>query len=187
MKQGEWNEASCEAHAKIEAIRCAGGRVFMRETFVFRSKMPASAEDVYRFHGEPDALERLTPPWEKAQVVAQTGGGIEQPGSRVTLRVSVGPFKQNCIAEHTACEPGKMFRDVMVSGPFPRWEHTHLFIPDGAQASWLEDRVEYELPLGVLGKMLAGTYTRRRLERLFAWRHRATSEALTATNRKGKS
>lgn len=83
-------------------------RLRMSERFQFRSKMPDSAEVVYRFHAEPDALERLTPPWEKAQVIARTGS-IEQRGSRTTLRVSVGPFSQYWVSEHTACEPGEMF------------------------------------------------------------------------------
>ena len=157
----------------------------MSETITFRSKMAASAEDVYRFHAEPDALERLTPPWEKARVVARTGG-IEHPGSRVTLRVSVGPITQDWIAEHAACEPGKMFRDVMVSGPFRKWEHTHLFVAESKNSSWLEDRVEFELPLGWLGKMLGGRYTRRRLQRMFAWRHKTTSEILAARKNEGK-
>ena len=40
-----------------------------------------------------------------------------------------------------------MFRDEQVSGPFSQWVHTHRFIPDGANASWLEDRIEYKLQL----------------------------------------
>ena len=139
--------------------------------------MPASAETVYSFHAEPDALERLTPPWEKAQVVSRSGG-IDKPGSRVTLKVSAGPFTQNWVAEHTACEPGRMFRDVMVSGPFPRWEHTHEFLPETDTSSWLADTVEYDFPLGWLGKFLAGAYTRKRLQRMFAWRHKVTAEIL---------
>jgi ligand-binding SRPBCC domain-containing protein len=66
----------------------------------------------------------------------------------------------------------------MVSGPFRLWQHTHLFIPDGANRSWLEDRVEYEFPLGWLGKLLAGGYTRRRLAHMFEFRHRVTAEAV---------
>ena len=151
----------------------------MAEVFIYRSKMPASAEEVYRFHAEPAALERLMPPWEKAQVVALTGG-IEQPGSRVTLRVSVGPISQYWVAEHRDCQPGRMFRDVMVSGPFPLWEHTHAFVPESETSSWLEDRVDFELPLGWLGSLFGGGYTRRRLQRMFAWRHKATSEEMAA-------
>ncbi|HTC42001.1 MAG TPA: SRPBCC family protein [Candidatus Acidoferrales bacterium] len=151
----------------------------MSEKFQFRSRMPAPAEAVYSFHAEPDALERLTPPWENVQVIARTGS-IEQPGSRTTLRVSVGPFSQDWVSEHTACEPGKMFRDVMVAGPFRRWEHTHEFQPETSDTSWLEDRVEYEFPLGRLGKLFGGWYTHRRLQRMFEWRHRITSEILIA-------
>jgi uncharacterized protein len=155
----------------------------MSELFKYRSRMPASADEVYRVHAEAGALERLTPPWEKARVVG-TPGDIETLGSRTTLRVSVGLFSQDWIAEHTACEPGRMFRDVMVSGPFRRWEHTHVFKAETADASWLEDRVEYEFPLGWLGRLAGGSYTRRRLQRMFAWRHKTTVEILKA--RKGK-
>jgi uncharacterized protein len=149
------------------------------EVFIYRSRMPASAEAVYRFHAEPGALEKLTPPWEKAQVVARTGG-IEQAGSRVTLRVSVGPITQYWVAEHRDCQPERMFRDVMISSPFPHWEHTHSFEQESDKSSWLEDRVEYEFPLGWIGKVLGGGYTRRRLQRMFAWRHKVTADELAA-------
>lgn len=158
----------------------------MSEVFRFRSRMPASAEAVYRFHAEPDALERLTPPSEKARVVQRTGS-IEQLGSRVTLRVSIGPITQDWVAEHTACEPGRMFQDTMVSGPFSLWVHTHLFQPESENSSWLEDRVEYVLPLGWLGKVFGGWYTRRRLNRMFAWRHQTTAQAMQQRVAKGEA
>lgn len=139
--------------------------------------MPASADAVYAFHAKPDALTRLTPPWENAHVI-EDPGSIEQVGSRVKIRLRVGPFSQTWTAEHTACEPGRVFRDVMVEGPFRRWEHTHLFIPDGENKSWLQDRVEYEFPLGWFGKLVGGGYTQRRLSRMFAWRHKVTADAV---------
>lgn len=139
--------------------------------------MPASAAAVYAWHALPDALTRLTPPWENARVIERSGG-IDQPGSRVKIRVRFGPVTQIWTAEHTECRPGRMFRDVMISGPFRRWQHTHLFIPESENRSWLEDRVEYEFPLGWFGKILGGAYTRRRLSRMFAWRHRVTAEAM---------
>jgi ligand-binding SRPBCC domain-containing protein len=147
------------------------------ELFVFRSLMPASADAIYAWHARPDALTRLTPPWESARVVEHTGR-IDQPGARVKIELRIGPFTQTWMAEHTASQAGRMFRDVMISGPFRRWEHTHLFMPEGENTSWLEDRVEYEFPLGWLGKLVGGLYTRRRLTRLFEWRHRVTADAL---------
>ncbi|HXM92574.1 MAG TPA: SRPBCC family protein, partial [Candidatus Dormibacteraeota bacterium] len=80
----------------------------MSELFVYRSQMPASADVVYAFHAKPDALTRLTPPWENAHVIERSGS-IEQPGSRVRIRLRVGPCSQTWTAEHTACEPGRMF------------------------------------------------------------------------------
>ncbi len=157
----------------------------MAEVFTYRSKMPASAEEVFRFHAEPGALERLTPPWEGAQVVERTGG-LDQPGSRVTLRVSIGPITQDWVAEHRECQPGRMFRDVMIEGPFPHWEHTHTFVPESEKSSWLEDRVDFEFPLGWLGKAIGGGYTRRRLQRMFAWRHQVTADELAARAAKGQ-
>jgi ligand-binding SRPBCC domain-containing protein len=102
--------------------------------------MRASADAVYAWHAKPDALTLLTPPWENARVIERTGS-IEQPGSRVKIRLRAGPFFQTWTAEHTACESGRMFRDVMIAGPFRRWEHSYLFIPDRQNKSWLEDRV----------------------------------------------
>jgi ligand-binding SRPBCC domain-containing protein len=139
--------------------------------------MPVSAQALYEFYARPDALQRLTPPWENAKVIEQTGG-IEQIGSHVKIQLRVGPITQTWTAVHSACEPGRMFRDVMISGPFRRWEHTHLFVPNGEQASWLEDRVEYEFPLGGLGKLFGGAYTRRRLKRMFVYRHQVTADAV---------
>lgn len=156
----------------------------MNEICKFRSRMPASAEEVYRFHAEPDALERLAPPWERTRAIARTGS-IEQRGSRTTLRVSIGPISQTWIAEHTDCVPGRMFRDVMISGPFRLWQHTHEFQPETPHSSWLEDRIEYQLPLGWLGKLVAGSYIRRRLQRMFEWRHKATAEILTSKRKGG--
>jgi ligand-binding SRPBCC domain-containing protein len=154
---------------------------------VFRSRISATAEAVYRWYAEPDAFARLQPPWEKARVIERTGG-IEEIGSSVTIRLYIGPFTKDWIAEHIACEPGRMFCDFQLSGPFRYWEHTHLFLQDlrHPESSWLEDRIEYQLPLGWFGKFLAGAWTRRKLKRLFSWRHRVTVHAFASSAKIGK-
>jgi hypothetical protein len=84
------------------------------------------------------------------------------------------------VFEHRDYEEGRQFRDVQVEGPFRRWDHTHRFIPDGPQACWLEDRIEYELPLGIIGDLFGGWLVRRKLQRMFEYRHRVTAEAMSA-------
>lgn len=140
--------------------------------------MPVPVEELAAWHGRPGALERLTPPWERVEVVSR-GDGIE-PGSRTVLRVGRFPFRSRWVAEHRPLDDGRGFRDVQVEGPFARWTHEHRFREDGPEASVLEDRVEYALPLGLLGRAAAGRWVRRRLERTFAYRHRTLSADLAA-------
>jgi uncharacterized protein (TIGR01777 family) len=145
----------------------------MSETFVRRTRVGVPAEALFAWHARPGAFERLAPPWERVEVLARSGG--LEPGSRVTVRTSAGVW----VAEHVAMEPGRSFRDVQREGPFRSWSHLHRMEPDG-DGAFLEDRIDYELPLGALGRAVAGRSVRRRLERGFAWRHAVTAADLEA-------
>ena len=146
--------------------------------FIAQSKIEAPAEEVFRWHADPGALERLTPPWEPLEVV-QAAPGIHN-GDRGVLRVRIGPFPVRWEFEHCDYVEGRQFRDVQISGPFRRWDHTHRMLPEGPNSCLLEDRVEYELPLGFLGKLLGGWFVQRKLKKLFRYRHRVTAEAMAA-------
>lgn len=143
-------------------------------TFTYRSRIPAPAYAVFRWHARPDALEKLTPPWERVQVLERSGG--IQNGGCVVLLVGRWPLQVRWVAEHVDYIEGRQFRDRQVRGPFAYWDHTHLVTPDGPDACWLEDRIEYALPLGSLGQLAAGWLVRRKLARLFEYRHRVTTE-----------
>jgi ligand-binding SRPBCC domain-containing protein len=144
------------------------------QTFSYRSRIPAPAHAVFRWHARPDALEKLAPPWEQVQVLERSGG--IHNGGRVVLLVGRWPLQARWVAEHFDYIEGRQFRDRQVRGPFAHWDHTHLVTPDGPDACWLEDRIEYSLPLGRLGQLAAGWFVRRKLARLFAYRHRVTAE-----------
>ena len=115
--------------------------------FVKESRIAASPEAVFAFHESPGALERLTPPWEKVEVVE--GGDSIRPGSRVVLRTWLGPLPLRWVAEHTEYDPPHGFADRQVSGPFASWNHRHRFLDDGTGGTLLRDEVDYEPPLGV--------------------------------------
>jgi len=144
--------------------------------FLARCRIQASAEDLFRWHAEPGALERLTPPWEPLEVEERTPG--IHAGDRGVLRVRIGPFRVRWVFEHRDFIQDRQFRDVQISGPFRRWEHTHRFTPEGSGVCILEDRIVYELPFGKLGNFLGGWFVRRKLKKVFAYRHRVTVEAM---------
>ncbi|RKG96380.1 TIGR01777 family protein [Corallococcus sp. CA053C] len=152
----------------------------MGKSHVFdaRSQMPVPPADLFSWHAREGALERLTPPWETTKVVERTGNGIHT-GSRVVIEAHLGPIPQRFVSEHTGYVEGQSFQDTMVQGPFSKWVHNHLMQPASTpQASVLEDQVEYVLPAGALGDTFGGGYARKRLERMFAYRHTLTREDL---------
>ncbi len=145
--------------------------------FVKESTIDAPAEEVFAFHEAPDAFERLQPPWQATEIV-QPPTSLEV-GTRVVVKVRVGPFWQTLVAEHVAYEPGRMFADRMVSGPFASWLHRHVVTPTDPGRCLLTDDIEYELPFGALGRLFGGRFARRSLERLFEFRHEVTRRACT--------
>ncbi len=147
-------------------------------TFTLRSPMPVSAEELYAWHARPLAFQRLQPPWERARVVNQEGT-FGTDGHRVTIRTkTLGPVHTTWLAEAFDFQPGRRFQDRALKGPFAHWNHTHLMIPDGDRAAHLEDHIEYRVPLGVPGRLFAGRMVRRRLARMFAYRHFITASDL---------
>ena len=147
--------------------------------FVRECEIAASAEIVFAFHEAPDAFARLLPPWQKSEIVQPpTSLAV---GTKVVLRTKVGPIWQTIEAEHVAYEPGKMFADRMNRGPFAKWIHRHTVVPRGSEASTLIDDIEYELPLGILGRVFGSAFARHELEKLFAYRHHVTREACERT------
>lgn len=143
-----------------------------RTVVQLRSEMPVSAEALFAWHERPGAFERLTPAFMPAEVRARSGGITD--GSRVTLAVPVGPVKTTWEIEHEGYVAGREFRDVQRRGPFAYWAHTHRMEPRGPHTSVLDDRIEYALPVAPFGDVLAGQFTRGRLERLMRWRHALT-------------
>ncbi|HYW32174.1 MAG TPA: TIGR01777 family oxidoreductase [Gemmatimonas sp.] len=136
-------------------------------------RVPYPVEALFQWHERPGAFERLAPPWDSPRVLEHTGG--IRDGARVVLEVSAGPIPTTWTLEHRDYIENRQFRDVMHGGPFAHWTHTHGFAPDGTGASILDDHIEYELPLGGLGSMVAGGFTEDTLARVFAYRHAVTA------------
>ena len=145
--------------------------------YVHESVIPAPVEAVFAFHERPDAFELLQAPWDRVEIL-QPPTGLEV-GTRVELRVKVGPFWQRIVAEHVAYERNARFEDVMREGPFAHWHHRHLFLPatgpDGAPACRLRDEISYRPPFGILGRLLDPIAIRPRLRKLFRHRHEVTA------------
>jgi uncharacterized protein (TIGR01777 family) len=153
--------------------------------FEYTSVLPATPAEVYDWHSREGALERLTPPWERIEIEGRVKG--LRPGSRVYLRLRQGPLRLSWVAEHTAVEPSVAFADTQMEGPFRKWVHWHRFDSTEDGSCLLRDAIEYELPLGRLGKVLGQRYVSKSLERTFSYRHRTTADDMKLHQRYSES
>lgn len=142
----------------------------MQLVFERTVELPVAADKAFAWHSRPGALQRMIPPWDRAQLI-QSDGSIRD-GSKVIIKVPVlGPFKKQWIAEHFGYQENTQFCDRQVSGPFASFVHTHRFEPLSTTQSRLTDHIEYTPPFGLLGKMGLGLI-QSKLQYAFAYRHR---------------
>ncbi|MFN0124807.1 MAG: SRPBCC family protein [Blastocatellia bacterium] len=143
------------------------------QTFMRQSEIAAPPAVVFAWHEEPGAVERLTPPWERVEMLQRASG--LRVGTRVVFRVFTGPFSRRWVAEHTEYQPPHLFTDVQREGPFAWWRHCHRFEPTARGTTLMTDEIEYALPMGWLGELVAGAYTRAKLQRMFDYRHQVVA------------
>ena len=149
-----------------------GAQRLMR--FVKESLIGATPSRVFAFHEQPNALELLLPPWESARVIQSAK--ISEVGSRAIVETRIlGPITVQWIAEHTVYLPPHLFEDVQVKGPFHSWRHRHV-IESRADAATLRDEIDYEPPMGFVGRLFAPLLIEKRLRKLFDYRHQVTRE-----------
>jgi hypothetical protein len=143
-----------------------------RRTFVKESIIGADQARVFAFHELPDALARLTPPWESSRVIRMAK--ISEVGSEAIVETRLlGLIPVRWVARHTMYDPPRMFEDVQVSGPFRYWRHRHLITPH-AEGALLRDEIEYEPPFSFIGQLVEPFLITPRLTKLFDYRHAVT-------------
>jgi hypothetical protein len=149
----------------------------MKPTVFTRScEIAAPAEALRDWHFAPGAFEKLVPPWEPITPLVPLRGMTE--GAVAVFAQNFGPFSLPWIARHHLHAEG--FTDVQVWGPFASWEHRHEFLAISPNSSRLVDTIHYRLPGGWIGALVGGWFVRRKLEKMFDYRHRVTREAFCA-------
>ena len=141
--------------------------------------VPVSLREAFAFFEDPRNLERITPPWLQLRILSPERV-VMRKGAEIHYEIRwLGlPLKwKTVIAEY---EPPFFFVDVETSGPYAYWHHRHDFKPS-EYGALVSDRVDYALPLGLLGRLAHRMKVRKQLEDIFDYRQKALSEILTGT------
>jgi NADH dehydrogenase len=134
--------------------------------------IPADLDRTWAFYADPANLRRITPPALGFEMHSAPEPTHEGQLIEYTVRPIAGlPLRwltriEGVDAPHT-------FTDVQLRGPYRRWIHTHTFTAvDGGTR--VDDRIEYELPLGPLGNIAHRLAIRSQLTSIFGFRDVAT-------------
>lgn len=147
-----------------------------KQRFTKQTEIKAPVEVVFAWHEQPGAVDKLTPPWERVEVLERSES--LRPGTRVVFRVLTGPISKLWVAEHTEYNPPREFADIQISGPFAYWHHRHRFEPTPIGTTLMIDDVEYALPGGWIGELFGGGFVRVKLKKMFDYRHQVVKNEL---------
>lgn len=136
--------------------------------------IPAPPEEVFAFFSDPANLARITPPWLSFRIHGERPELRE--GSRIEYRISWSFVTLRWVTRIASWSPPASFVDVQEKGPYRKWIHAHRFTPTPGGTVRMDDRVEYELPFGALGRLVHALRVRRQLEEIFDFRRRTIDE-----------
>ena len=133
-------------------------------------------EQVFEFFARAGNLERITPPWLSFALLTEEPVEMRH-GALIKYRLTLHGVPLRWTSRVEQWEPGRLFVDRQVEGPYRLWHHRHEFAPAGA-GTLVRDRVNYALPLGPLGELGHALFVRRDLDRIFRYRHEAVAGLL---------
>jgi ligand-binding SRPBCC domain-containing protein len=135
--------------------------------------LPKPRAEVFAFFADPANLARLTPPWLGFRLLAPPPLLGPFAVFDCAIRWLGLPWRWRTFVREF--DPPARFVDVQVRGPYDRWEHRHLFIEERG-GTWVEDRVTYRLPLGLLGRAVHRLLVGRQLAAIWAYRRQRLAE-----------
>ena len=147
-------------------------------TFVLR--LPAPDTATFGLHADVRNLPRITPPpgvRVRRALIPTRPGDIQA--------IDLGPrwAALRWEARIVALEPPRLLIDEQRRGPFRRFRHAHIVLPDG-EGSVLVDLVGFEFFGGPLGPLLDRLLVAPAIRVHFAGRHRRTRAMLTGAGRR---
>jgi len=137
--------------------------------------LPLPREEVFEFFAAAENLERITPPELSFRITDAPKDGIKK-GARIRYRLGLFGVPFSWLTEITTWEPGRVFVDEQLSGPYALWHHTHTF-SDVEGGTRMDDEVRWKAPLGPLGTMVE-PIIKWQVGRIFAYRGKAMREIL---------
>ena len=138
-------------------------------TFERITTFRAPLADVFRFFSDTRNLLQITPRSMHFKVLSAPDRPLRE-GDRTRYRLRIAGIPVSWTTIITGWRENASFTDEQERGPYRLWRHTHTFRETQPGLVEMHDRVDYELPLGSLGRFAAGWFVRRQLQAIFDYR-----------------
>jgi ligand-binding SRPBCC domain-containing protein len=135
----------------------------------------ADLETCWDFFSSPSNLKKITPKSMGFDVLVETPKDMYE-GLMIEYRVRpLLGIPMRWITEITYVKDRNYFVDEQRKGPYKIWHHEHHFkaVEGGVE---MTDIVSYEVPFGLLGRLVHPIIIRPKLEAIFAYRFKVVDE-----------
>lgn len=156
------------AFAQIALLAAGRDSIFYCEQY-----LPFKRDKVFQFFAEAKNLETITPPLLHFQVLGMSTPNIQE-GSLIDYKLKIHGVPVRWRTEILNWHPNQKFVDTQLKGPYTKWHHTHEFTDLGA-GTLMTDLVRYQVPLGILGSLVAGAFVASDVRKIFAYRREVCS------------
>jgi uncharacterized protein (TIGR01777 family) len=133
-----------------------------------RQWLPKPLNDIFPFFQNEKNLEILTPSFLNFHVVGKSTREIAN-GTLIDYKLKLHGFPLRWRTEIISWNPPVRFVDNQIKGPYALWHHTHTF-EDLGGGTLMTDRVQYRVPMGLLGKVTAGPFVAGDVTKIFEYR-----------------
>jgi ligand-binding SRPBCC domain-containing protein len=137
--------------------------------------VPTDIQTCWDFFSSPKNLQTITPDYMGFDVMTYVPDMMYE-GLMIAYKIKpLLGIPINWVTEIKYVHDKSFFVDEQRFGPYKMWHHEHHFkeVEGGVE---MTDIVSYDLPLGILGKMVHPLLVKRKLEDIFDYRFKKVNE-----------
>ncbi|MCF8331797.1 MAG: SRPBCC family protein [Bacteroidales bacterium] len=140
-----------------------------------KQNLPVSLQQAWEFFSDPANLKIITPEYMGFDITSEPQREMYE-GMIITYKVSpLMKIPLDWMTEITHIRKPFYFVDEQRAGPYKVWHHQHHFreVEGGTE---IIDQVDYQLPLGPLGKLANTIMVKKQLKEIFDYREKVLEE-----------
>jgi len=140
------------------------------KTIIKTSFINCDLKALFDFHLDSNNITKITPKDTKVELLsADTQTYVGKIVKIKTTKFFIPTYWEVHIER---LESPNILVDLALKSPFKYWKHQHIFTQKGNMCE-LKDVIEYELPFGILGKLVS-SFIENDITKMFDYRHQQT-------------